>query len=61
MIHLAGLNIGKGSDDTIPHGGQINGGKRSQKTPVHGRAVNIGIMGGNSIFDKKFFQGFRVV
>ena len=61
MTDLAGLDVRKCSDDAIVHGCQIDGCKRSQKTPVDGGAVDIGVMGGNSISDKKFFQGFRVV
>jgi len=61
MRHFTNLHIGKSANDTIMGRCQIDGGKRLKKASLRRRPMNIGIMHGHGIIDKKHFQTFRIM
>jgi hypothetical protein len=53
VADFAGLDIGKGTDDAVPHGGQVHRGKGPQVTAVGRGSVDVGVVGRDGVPDKK--------
>ncbi len=61
VANFARLDIGIFAYHTVPDSGKVHGGEWTQETAIGGGTMDICIIQGQGVLDKKTFRGFWIV